>query len=840
MDFFTDKNSRILVIAPLPPVNFSAAKQAAEVVHCLIASGRHVHTASAVPPSYCSEALHFTPKRRFDPILQGLLTTQHDLTLLYPQGLGFDLIRQTSWKNRRKEEIRRLKLIGHLVFRKPKIVVAYPTMPTGVVKFACLVMILSARLLRPRSVRLVLKKHRGIELARRILGQETAAPDPASAEETVFQLADSQDRIRLTPTWLRRAVHTLPTDDPLRHELKTLYAVSEIITQLAPLPFQETLAQTVTGDIPDEIDDPFAAIPLSNFMLHLRYKFRMEGEYPLSQTAERVKFLRWYFTSASVLTNHPMPLPDTVFEAFKNDCKTRAQLLGVAALPKPDTRNVILPAYLLALHRCHPKKFNGYKLATNNGRIAFAFQAVVMHARFDIDDRFLGQSISTYFTTPVGGIAGNITRFELIGAVVSHAPVHERASLKTPWKSPALADWFDTLSKTGFPLLKAFRSGRSVHPQKNITVTGTGGFDTGLGQNQRMSMTVIKNLRTNRPVFVHHANADEIPTQICRHSADGAFHIGYLLWELENLPNAHTLANRMLDDIWVPSKFVQKSYETAFRRPVTMIGKGFDLPDVPAMDLSDYGISPSNIVFLSCFDMHSSVARKNPLAAVRGFQQAFPRDKNMRFILKTTPPPQSHWGDPEGQMAKISQIAAKDSRIIIDQRMLPFSDLLSLIRAVDCVVSSHRAEGFGYLPAYALKYAKPVIVTDYSGTQDFCNAETAFPVKFRFQPVKPNEIILPVQKTSWAEIDVTDLSRTMREVADDLTGANLRGADGQALMLDFYSRAALATRYQNRLDSLGLLDGSLTKRSLNVRVQNGQPIPGTKPSARHMSPITKP
>jgi glycosyltransferase involved in cell wall biosynthesis len=272
-----------------------------------------------------------------------------------------------------------------------------------------------------------------------------------------------------------------------------------------------------------------------------------------------------------------------------------------------------------------------------------------------------------------------------------------------------------------------------------------------------------------RPLTLHHVNADQIPHQMRK--PDRSLHIGFLLWELETLPRSHLQAGKILGEVWVPSRYVQKIYEKVYDCPVVNVGKGISLPELQASDMAEYGINASHHVILMCFDAHSSVERKNPLAAVQAFLLAFPNVPNARLIIKTTSVDPSHWGDPNGQMQQIRTIVRRDPRVIVDERMLPFNDLLALIKRADCVVSPHRAEGFGYIPAYALSYACPVIVTDYSGTQEICSPDTAYPVPYKLVNTGIGETITPIKNAQWAAIDVEALANTMRE-----TGACRRRA----------------------------------------------------------------
>jgi glycosyltransferase involved in cell wall biosynthesis len=207
-----------------------------------------------------------------------------------------------------------------------------------------------------------------------------------------------------------------------------------------------------------------------------------------------------------------------------------------------------------------------------------------------------------------------------------------------------------------------------------------------------------------------------------------------------------------------------------------------------------------------CFDAHSSVERKNPLAAVRAFLAAFPNVPNAHLIIKTTPVDPLHWGDPNQQMHQIRTIARRDPRVIVDARMLPFNDLLALIKRADCIVSPHRAEGFGYIPAYALWYARPVIVTDYSGTQEICTHNTAHPVSYKLVSTNIGETIIPLKNAKWAEIDVDALANTMRKVRDDPLKAQIKALRGQKLLRTKFTPQMQAKRYLDRLNALGVVE----------------------------------
>ena len=353
-------------------------------------------------------------------------------------------------------------------------------------------------------------------------------------------------------------------------------------------------------------------------------------------------------------------------------------------------------------------------------------------------------------------------------------------------------------------------------PENIVHIRGITDSQSGLARNTLMSAdafaladiptSMSDNLATrrlNRPLTLHHVNANHIPHQMRK--PDKSLHIGFLLWELETLPRSHLQAGKMLGEVWVPSRYVQKIYDKVYDCPVVNVGKGFFLPELQASNMAEYGINAGHHVILMCFDAHSSVERKNPLAAVLAFLTAFPNMANARLIIKTTPVDPQHWGDPNGQMRQIRAIARRDPRVIVDERMLPFNDLLALIKRADCVVSPHRAEGFGYIPAYALWYARPVIVTDYSGTQEICDKDTAYPVPYKLVNTRIGETIAPLKNAQWAEINAEALVNAMREVQENPLKAQIKALRGQRLLHTKFTPQMQAKRYLDRLNALGVV-----------------------------------
>lgn len=361
-------------------------------------------------------------------------------------------------------------------------------------------------------------------------------------------------------------------------------------------------------------------------------------------------------------------------------------------------------------------------------------------------------------------------------------------------------------------------------PTSNLTIYGLPDSPTGLGQNARMSYACFQRIglsaslvnvekqclgqnnllainttkRLTHPLILHHLNADRIECTRDSH----AYNIGFLLWELGEIPDEHLAAVSSLGEIWAPSEFVAQTYRQVTNKPVICMKKGIELPSNIRPDKNS-----DKFTCLNAFDFHSSVERKNPLACVQAFQIAFPKRAypECRLLIKTTPNIKNHWGDPNKQMQKIRRIAFWDARITVVGEFYTAGDFHKMIANADVVISTHRAEGFGYIPAYGLAHGRPVVTTNYGGSTDFCTTQTSLPVKAALVPVPDGHSIYQTRGACWADVSPDAVAEKLRWVYNNQHAADKLARAGQSLMQADYSIIAQAKRYQKRLIDLGYL-----------------------------------
>ncbi len=181
---------------------------------------------------------------------------------------------------------------------------------------------------------------------------------------------------------------------------------------------------------------------------------------------------------------------------------------------------------------------------------------------------------------------------------------------------------------------------------------------------------------------------------------------------------------------------------------------------------------------LNVFHLGSAFSRKNPLAAVAAFRRAFGDAPDRVLAIKLI--------DNGAHRARreLDAAIAGASNIRLIEGMLPEADMLGLMAAADIVISLHRSEGFGLVPAQAMALAKPVVATGWSGNLDFMNERNSALVAYSLVPVRDPEAIFDNVNQHWAEADVEHAADWLRRLAAD---GNLRAKLGAAAAADVHA-----------------------------------------------------
>ena len=199
-----------------------------------------------------------------------------------------------------------------------------------------------------------------------------------------------------------------------------------------------------------------------------------------------------------------------------------------------------------------------------------------------------------------------------------------------------------------------------------------------------------------------HVNGPMLPwamRALGRRAVAGKRVIAVWNWELPVLAPDWRRGFRFAHGIWVSSRFTAGAVEAEpGAPPVSVVPYMVPEPDPSPLGRADFGLPDDAFVALSVFDAGSSIARKNPLAAVAAHRAAFGDRADRVLVLKT------HGTEIAGPAwREVAEAAAAAPNIRVLDRAMDRRDLWALVLAADCFLSTHRSEGFGFGIAEAMR-----------------------------------------------------------------------------------------------------------------------------------------
>lgn len=303
---------------------------------------------------------------------------------------------------------------------------------------------------------------------------------------------------------------------------------------------------------------------------------------------------------------------------------------------------------------------------------------------------------------------------------------------------------------------------------------------------------------------IFHVNADQMLPTYCQLGPSffrDRYNIGFWAWELSGWPAAWRPVLDLVHEVWAPSRFIRDCLASATNKPVTYMPLCVELPRFDKLSRARFGLPAGVCLFLFTFDFHSYIARKNPFAAIKAFKKAFPvgQERAALVIKVMNADPQSP------KWREMIALIGDDARIHVINEVMSRAEMLALTDLCDCFVSLHRSEGFGRGPAEAMYLGKPVIVTNYSGNTDFTRPGACLLVDYQLVPVGEGEYVHGEGQV-WADPDVEHAAAHMRNVQEGLPEIAQFAAQGQAIIRNEFSNAAVGRKMSARLDELGLLE----------------------------------
>ncbi len=246
----------------------------------------------------------------------------------------------------------------------------------------------------------------------------------------------------------------------------------------------------------------------------------------------------------------------------------------------------------------------------------------------------------------------------------------------------------------------------------------------------------------------------------------------------------------------------------------------------PSLNREALNLPKDKFIFLFVFDFSSRIERKNTLATIEAFKQAFGEDDRVLLVIKSS----NSNKFPHAQ-ASLNSAIANNSNIKHLDGYLSKDKINGLLYNCDCYISLHRCEGFGLTMAEAMFYGKPVIATGYSSNTEFMNVGNSFLVKYTLVPIAAD--YGPYKKGNiWAEPDTEHAADLMRHVFNNYREAQQVGSIAAEEIKTLLNPLTVGRKIQNRLeyiaeitDNFKSLDGGIRKKaSQPAIVKNAPPL----------------
>jgi glycosyltransferase involved in cell wall biosynthesis len=285
-------------------------------------------------------------------------------------------------------------------------------------------------------------------------------------------------------------------------------------------------------------------------------------------------------------------------------------------------------------------------------------------------------------------------------------------------------------------------------------------------------------------------NAPSIPLMLARETPDllrGRRVIGLWAWELPVVPAAWNVGRKYVHEVWACSSFAGAALEALMPGKVRVVPHPLGLRNLSPVSATraDFGVADHVVLTVVVFALGSSFARKNPLGAIDAFKRAFGGRDDQMLLVKFS-------GEAafSAEAEKIYAAAGPNIKTVAGN--WPPERVEALLACADIVLSLHRAEGFGLVPAQAMLRGVPVVATGWSGNMDYMDAHSAALVGYRLVPMRDDSGVYgKVPGAVWAEPDLEDAADKLRLLGDDAAWRKQLGARGCAKAAAALDGAAL-------------------------------------------------
>lgn len=278
------------------------------------------------------------------------------------------------------------------------------------------------------------------------------------------------------------------------------------------------------------------------------------------------------------------------------------------------------------------------------------------------------------------------------------------------------------------------------------------------------------------------------PENFPKYKRQGIPNFGFFAWETDKLPDNWIPICNSMDGLLVPSDYnVEVAKISGITVPIRKVEHAIDQSQFEKIQHFDFGLPKDVFIFYSIFQW---TERKNPIGLLKAYFSEFCSADKVLLLLKSYRFNNGNLEDKKWIEKEVATIGNSMNIKDFPAASLVFKsmsrqEMLSFHNQCDVLVHPCRSEGFGLTQFEAMAMGKPVISTNYSGHLEFMNKENSYLVDYSMTPVTNMPWNIYTGRQNWAEPDVGDLKKAMREVYENRDAAKQKGLLGKETVKDY-------------------------------------------------------
>jgi len=214
------------------------------------------------------------------------------------------------------------------------------------------------------------------------------------------------------------------------------------------------------------------------------------------------------------------------------------------------------------------------------------------------------------------------------------------------------------------------------------------------------------------------------------------------------------------DAVIVPSLFNYEVFaHTRLKKPIFYIPHSVDtaIYHIDAKPLTQF----ERFTFLFC---SAWKLRKGFPQLLEAYFSEFDADDNVQLLIKT-----DKTSDAKSQINQLKNNLGYKKKetapILFEDKIFNENELPGFFKSVDCLISPHLGEGFGLPGLQSMAVGTPIIITNFSGSKDYANEDTATLIEPRgFMMHECMDHYPQFAKKKFPFVAVKDIKEKMRHV----------------------------------------------------------------------------